>query len=244
MPMCSVDAAIAELEWVQANGMRGVMLSTFPNGTVNPAPEDDAFWSAAASAGLPVSLHIGGFSRTQPNPAAASRDNLLFLAQVAASHAGSETIPMVVDLLFSRVLERFDTLQVVLVEANIGWIPSVLEQTDDMFLRYRWFTGEALDMPVMPSRLFHEHVWATFMVDSAGLELRHRLNFDHVMWSTDYPHSVTSWPNSRRVIADHLRELTAAEVHGVLHGNCRRLYALDHLPTTLRPTTAPSVHGA
>jgi predicted TIM-barrel fold metal-dependent hydrolase len=232
MPMCGVDACVDELEWAQAHGLRGVMLSTFPNGTVDPSPEDDRFWAAAASAGLPVSIHIGGFSRVQPNPAAASRDNLPFLAQVAASHAGSETIPLVVDLLFAGVLDRFPALQVVLVEANIGWIPSVLEQTDDTFLRYRWFTGAALHMPNLPSRLFHRHVWSTFMTDSVGLELRHRLNLDHIMWSSDYPHSVTSWPDSRRVIAEQLHDLTDTEARKILHDNCRQLYRLDHLPTS------------
>ncbi len=34
----------------------------------------------------------------------------------------------------------------VLVEANIGWIPTLLEQIDDMFLRYRFFT-KAADAP-------------------------------------------------------------------------------------------------
>ena len=28
------------------------------------------------------------------------------------------------------------------------------------------------------------------------------------MWSSDYPHPVTSWPNSRRVVADTLGVLT------------------------------------
>ena len=34
---------------------------------------------------------------------------------------------------------------------DIGWIPSLLEQVDDMYLRYRWFTGGAEQMPTMPS---------------------------------------------------------------------------------------------
>ena len=44
-------------------------------------------------------------------------------------------------------------LRALLVEANIGWIPAMLEQTDDMFLRYRWFTGTTAPLPTMPSRV-------------------------------------------------------------------------------------------
>ena len=53
-----------------------------------------------------------------------------------------------------------------LVEANIGWIPTVLEQLDDMFLRYRWFSRAVESMKETPSRIFHRNFWATFMVDT------------------------------------------------------------------------------
>ena len=50
-----------------------------------------------------------------------------------------------------RALPR--TLKIVLVEANIGWIPTLLEQADDMFRRYRWYTGAVeQEMSEMPSR--------------------------------------------------------------------------------------------
>jgi hypothetical protein len=65
------------------------------------------------------------------------------------------------------------------VESNIGWIPTLLEQADDMYRRYRWWTGAHKEMSEMPSRIFHRNFWATFMVDRSGIELRHRMNVDH-----------------------------------------------------------------
>jgi predicted TIM-barrel fold metal-dependent hydrolase len=118
-------------------------------------------------------------------------------------------------------------LRVLLVEANIGWIPAMLEQTDDMFLRYRWFTETAGKLPTMPSRLFHRNFWATFMVDTVGMELRHRLNVDHLMWSTDYPHTGTDWPNSRVTIDRVFAGVPADQVRRMLHDNCKALYGLD-----------------
>jgi predicted TIM-barrel fold metal-dependent hydrolase len=227
LPATGVEAAIAELECALEHGHRGVLLSAFPSGGIDPHPDDDQFWAAVATTGVPVAVHIGSFSRMQPNPVAKSRDNLPFLAGVAASHAGSETVPLVADLLFSGVFERFPALRLLLVESNIGWIPTALEQTDDMFFRYRWFTGAADSMVMLPSQLFHRNVWATFMTDAIGLELRHHLNLDHVMWSTDYPHSVTSWPNSRALIQQQFRGLPAAEVRKMLRDNVVALYDLD-----------------
>jgi predicted TIM-barrel fold metal-dependent hydrolase len=118
----------------------------------------------------------------------------------------------------------------VLVEANIGWIPTLLEQSDDMFSRYRWYTEAVDKMNLMPSDIFHRNFYATFMIDTVGVELRHRMNLDHLMWSTDYPHSGSDWPNSRVTILRNFRGVPKAEVKKMLHSNCKELYKLDHVP--------------
>ena len=44
------------------------------------------------------------------------------------------------------------------------------------------------------------------------------------MYSTDYPHSVTLWPNSRRYIAELTQGLAAESKAKVLAGNAARVY--------------------
>ena len=85
----------------------------------------------------------------------------------------------------------------------------------------------------MPSEVFQRNFWATFMLDSVGVELRHRMNLDRIMWSTDYPHSGSDWPNSRITIERNFRGVPADEVKKMLHSNCRELYGLDHIPDLL-----------
>jgi predicted TIM-barrel fold metal-dependent hydrolase len=46
------------------------------------------------------------------------------------------------------------------------------------------------------------------------------------MWSTDYPHSVTLWPNSQKYIADLTGGLSPEATHSVLAGNAVRVYNL------------------
>ena len=133
----------------------------------------------------------------------------------------------VLQVLFSGIFERFPRLKIVLVEANIGWIPTLLEQGDDMFRRYRWWTGAHQEMSEMPSRIFHRNFHATFMVDRSGIDLRHRLNVDHLMWSTDYPHSGTDWPNSANTIERVFRGVPKPEVKKMLHDNCKTLYRIE-----------------
>src|SRR5207244_3046979 len=90
-------------------------------------------------------------------------------------------------------------LKVVGVETGIGWIPSFLEVLDESFLRRRWRANTHLKR--LPSEYFKEHVWSTFISDMHGLANRHEIGIDHIMWSTDYPHSNTNWPDSQRLVA-------------------------------------------
>lgn len=229
IPATGVADAIAELEWALGAGYRGVLISTFPGGGVEPSPDDDPFWARAAEAEIPVALHIGSFH--PDGPVARRRfEPGAVLPRAATSKSGANTVPLVARMIFSGLFERFPRLRALLVEANIGWIPAMLEQTDDMFLRYRWFTNTADSLTTMPSRVVHRNIWATFMIDTVGIELRHRLNIDHLMWSTDYPHTGTDWPNSRVTIARLFRGVPCDEVKKMLHANCKRLYGLAEIP--------------
>jgi predicted TIM-barrel fold metal-dependent hydrolase len=226
VPTTGVDDAVEELRFAIEHDHRGVVISRFPNGDFDYEPEDDAFFGLAQEAGMPVAVHIGSFLRANPNHKWRSPDDLRYLGDTGASKSGGHTLPVACDLLFSGMFERFPALAVVLVESNIGWIPTMLEQCDDMFLRYRWFTGAVHKMTMMPSEIFARNFWVTFMIDTAGLELRHHLNLDHVMWSTDYPHSGSDWPNSRITMDRQFRGLPLDDVRKLVHSNARTLYRI------------------
>jgi len=234
IPTTGVDDAVAELRWGLDHGMRGAVIAAYPNGTLDdPGPANDAFWDLAQEAAVPLGVHIGSFTESGLAPGKIEQSTIQFMAGAGASKAGAQTIPVVAQLVFSGVPQRFPRLRFLLVEANIGWIPTVLEQLDDMFLRYRWFSGAVERMKEMPSRIFHRNFWATFMIDTVGIELRHRMNEDHIMWSTDYPHTGSDWPNHRITIERLFRGLPKADVKKMLHTNCKALYGLDHVPDTL-----------
>ena len=233
IPATGVADAVAELEWALAKGYRGVLVSTFPSGRVEPSRDDDPFWARVQEAGVPVALHIGSFHADGPVKERRFEPEAV-LPRASISKSGANTVPLVARLVFSGLFERMPALRVLLVEANIGWIPAMLEQTDDMFLRYRWFTGTAERLPTMPSRVFHRNFWATFMVDTVGMDLRHRLNVDHLMWSTDYPHTGTDWPNSRLTIDRVFAGVPADQVRRMLHDNCKALYRMVEVPERVR----------
>ena len=233
LPTSNLEDAIAELEWTLENDHRGCVISSFPNGSLDPKPEDDKFWALAEEAGIPIAVHIGSFVRGSLAGRRESWSSLAFVGMAALTKAGGQTLPVVCDILFSGIFQRFPGLQIVLVESNIGWIPTLLEQSDDMFRRYRWYTGAANEQKEMPSDIFFRNFWASFMVDTVGMDLRHRMNVDHMMWSTDYPHSGSDWPDSRVTIERVFRDVPVNEVKKMLHTNCKTLYGLDHIPDRL-----------
>ncbi len=234
IPTTGVEDAVAELRWGLDHDMKGALIAAYPNGTYDdPGPANDAFWALAEESATPLAVHIGSFNEAGLAGGKLAMSTVQFMAGAGASKAGAQTIPVAAQLLFSGVPQRFPRLSFVLVEANIGWIPSVLEQLDDMFLRYRWFSGAVTWMKETPSRLFHRSFHATFMVDTIGIELRHHLNLDHVMWSTDYPHTGSDWPNHRVSIERLFRGVPKPEVRKMLHANTKALYRLTHVPDTL-----------
>jgi predicted TIM-barrel fold metal-dependent hydrolase len=228
IPTTGVADARAELETGLAAGHRGCVISSFPNGSLDPKPEDERFWSLCESEGVPVSVHIGSFLR---GPVTGRRESgwssLAFVGVAALTKAGGQTLPAVCDILFSGIFARHPKLKIVLVESNIGWIPTLLEQADDMLMRYRWYTGAVNEQKEFPSQIFRRNFWATFMVDTVGMDLRHRMNLEHLMWSSDYPHSGSDWPNSRVTIERVFRDVPRDQVKQMLHTNCRDLYRLE-----------------
>lgn len=233
LPTTGVKDAIDEMEWALDNGHKGVLLAAFPNGTMQTEPEDDQFWAIAQERGAAICLHIGQFVPRRVMVENQDMKGLGFLGLASSGKAGSDAIDASCLFIFSGVPQRFPRLKFALVESAIGWIPSMLEQVDDLFYRLRWFTGAHRDMKELPSEIFNRNFWCTFLVDTVGMELRYRMNLDHLMWSTDFPHTASDFPNSRVTMERNFRGLPKHEVKKFLHTNARNFYGLDHIPESL-----------
>ncbi|MEO5841227.1 MAG: amidohydrolase family protein [Acidimicrobiales bacterium] len=234
MPATNAADAAAELRHALDTGHRGVILSAFPNGGFTLDPTDDEFFGLAQEALVPLAVHTGSFLPNNPEGMWADLDGMGVLAMGSTAKAGVQSMPVAAMLVFSGVLERFPGLRFVLVESNIGWIPTLLEQMDDSFMRFRFYTGAVDKMRRLPSEVFRTSIWATFVNDRSGVEQRDRLNLDHVCWSTDYPHSICEWPNSRRVFESVFQGVALDSVEKMVYSNARDLYSIELPPRAVR----------
>ena len=57
--------------------------------------------------------------------------------------------------------------------------------------------------------------------------MRDLIGVDTQMWSSDYPHSDSTWPNSRKVIEEQFEGVPAADKYKMLAGNAIGLYKLN-----------------
>ena len=81
-----------------------------------------------------------------------------------------------------------------------------------------------LELADEPSGYFRRNVAATFIDDEAGLRTWDLIGADNIMWSNDYPHTDSSWPNSREIIDRETAHLPDDVKAKVLAGNAAALY--------------------
>ena len=122
------------------------------------------------------------------------------------------------------VFERFPRLKVVFVEPGLTWVAWWLETVDDMTSRQGY---EYPAISRLPSFYFHRNVSLSFIDERLALHrLRDVLGVENLLWSTDFPHPVTSWPNSRKIVEEQFAEIPADERQLMLSGNATRVWGL------------------
>ena len=76
-----------------------------------------------------------------------------------------------------------------------------------------------------PSEIFARQVFVTYEDEDLGVELIPRIGIDNVMWASDYPHGDSTWPHSRKAIAESSLSQHGPEVlRKVTCDNVARVY--------------------
>jgi len=225
IPKRGVDSAIAELKRCLKLGLKAVVLSAYPNGSLSIKPEDDRFWQAALDIGMPVTVHTM-FSSMRDGR---QRANGLDLARRISTY-GTKAAPIATALAIHGIFDRFPNLQIFFAENQIGWIPNFLEQADLIWERHRFYHERAQGLKPLerkPSEIIKEHCLWGFMDNPVGVELRHHLGVDNVLWSTDFPHDPSDWPNSQATIARNFKGVPENEKYQMVAGNAIRFFKID-----------------
>jgi predicted TIM-barrel fold metal-dependent hydrolase len=78
-----------------------------------------------------------------------------------------------------------------------------------------------------PSGYFRRQCYATFIDDPVGVATRQFIGVSNIMWSSDYPHTVSTWPHSREVVERDSQGVPESKKWQMVRGNAIQLSALD-----------------
>lgn len=179
-------------------------------------PEFDPLWAAAVEIDMPVTFHLGArVSRY--------KDKINFLPDVVMGKPAM--LEIVAVMIYGGVFDRFPDLRIGLIESGVGWIPWAASYMDRTWFMQRHWTECDIEHP--PSHYFDQNVYASFISDPIGVELRHHPGGKNIMWSSDYPHSETTFPHSHKVIEENFRGIPVADRDWIIAGCAEKFYGLN-----------------
>ena len=226
-----IGEGIKELERCAKIGLRGAMIW-------GSAPEDrpyssriyDPFWQAASELEMPLSLHVitgrGRESKLEVDP---KTGNIVSLAGPTRLEMYANVIHEIqrslTSLIVSGVLERFPRLKLVSAENDVGWLPHYMYRLDHAWEKYSALTPEPL--PLKPSDYMRRQLWATFQDDPVGPGTYKFFGTNNYMWASDFPHTDSTWPNSRKVIEKDFAGVPEDVTRKIVFENAAKLYRLQ-----------------
>jgi predicted TIM-barrel fold metal-dependent hydrolase len=225
VPLWDVELASAEVRRNAARGVRVVAFSELPPWLGLPSIHAgywDPFFAACAETGTVVAMHIGSGTKTI-NSSDDAPD------AVQATNIFTNSALSLIDFLFSGVLVRFPDLKLLYAEAQIGWIPYVLERVDDVWDVHRGWSESQSKVTEPPSQYYYRQVVSCFFKDSVGVDNLDRVGRENIAFETDYPHQDSTWPNTHQVAKELFGHLDAETVHKIVRGNAIRFLGLEGL---------------
>jgi predicted TIM-barrel fold metal-dependent hydrolase len=209
-------------------GHRGVVMLAEPSTLVKGVPHISdphwyRLWDACQELELAVHVHAsGGLGQTLTVPRWSGYD-------APQAHSAS-TIPtaawpaqLIPNLIFSGITERFPRLNWVFAETGIGSINYVRVGCDHEWERRHLWTEGIL---TRPSEVVQRQIYVDFWYEVAGLQLRHEIGLDNIMWESDYPHIASTYPDSWAYVERSLHGVPDNERRKLLYENAMRLYKL------------------
>ena len=222
-----IEAAVEEMERSRKAGMAGVIVWQVPDPALPfTSRHYDPLWARAQELDMPVSLHILSGHGYNLRQSFGQGERGIEQERTSVNLKLVYAMDALYDFIFSGVLERFPRLKLVLVENEIGWLPFVLEQWDYYFRRHGTDRA-ALDLTMLPSEYFNRQVYATFFNDAVGGRLLSWWGAGNCMWSSDYPHGNSTWPDSRQIVARDMGNLPADVRARLLRENVSKLYGIE-----------------
>jgi predicted TIM-barrel fold metal-dependent hydrolase len=231
LPTTGLKDCMEELRRCADMGLRTAQLESYPSGSFSePTPEDDKFWAMCVEMDFPINIHTQFFFPSGDLGSKLSAEGVADQKKRADKRgidvaAGTFQV-VLTKLISSGVFERFPDLKLIGSEVECAWLPYYLEKFDESVLcnRRKW------NLPLLPSEYFRRNVWLVFIVDEVGMENRHLIGVDKIMWGPDFPHSSSNFPLDYQLGREILDRVgaTQSEIERIMWKTCADIYKLPY----------------
>jgi predicted TIM-barrel fold metal-dependent hydrolase len=178
-------------------------------------PEFDPLWAAAIELDMAITFHLGArVSRF--------KDKANFLPDLPMGKVAMLEPPGI--MIYGGVFDRFPKLRVGLIESGAGWLPWAAHYMDRNWQLQKHWTECNIKQP--PSFYFDQNIYASFISDPIAVKLRHEPGCRNIMWSSDYPHSETTFPFSHETIENNCPDIPKEERDWIVAGCAEKFYGL------------------
>ena len=178
-------------------------------------PEFDPLWATAVELDIALTFHLGA-------RVTRFKDKTNFLPDIVMTKTAMMEPPAI--MLYGGVFDRFPDLRLGLIESGVGWMPWAADYMDRTWRMQRHWTE--CQIKHTPSHYFDKNLYASFIHDPIGVELRHHPGGKNIMWSSDYPHSETTFPHSHKAIEDNFKGVPKPERDWIIAGCAEKFFGL------------------
>jgi predicted TIM-barrel fold metal-dependent hydrolase len=228
VPLWDPELAAAEVRRCAAKGSHAMAFSECPPYLGLPSIYTDAWdplFRACEETETVINMHIGSSSKLVVTSKDAPIDTIMCLSYVNA-------LLSLTDWLYSGTLEVFPNLRIALSESQAGWVPFAAQRADTTWRKAqeKFHASEGpRKAKNVPSEVIPGRVFFCIFDDQEGLRVRDQIGFEQLLFETDYPHTDSTWPHSKKT-AEELCDgagLDAGERYQFLRGNAINAYGLD-----------------
>ena len=223
----NIDEAVKELERCTKAGLKGSIIWQAPHPDLPFRSEHyNKFWAASQDLNMPVNLHIlTGHGYHKETVFGKKKRTGVEHYRGSVNLKLKEITDAFFELIFYGVLERYPKLRFVSVENEIGWLPFMLQQWDYYYNRFKGVNPPPITKN--PSEYFNRQVYGTFFRDTVAGHSFEWWGQDNCMWSNDYPHGNSTWPESKKYIDRDLGHLPADVRKKLVCTNVAKLYDME-----------------
>lgn len=208
------ETAHDQVQKLKQLGYKAVQMPSYPRGVRYNSREMDPIWSAMSDAGIPLSFHVTATMEFHGYGALGAN----------VTRNMSPFRPLLAQLTFSGMFDRYPELKLVFAEGGIAWVPETIQSMDKVYRSYYTIIKPKLEH--LPSVYWKRQCYATFMDDPVGIELIRHMGVHTAMWSVDYPHPESVYGYASDVAKSVYDALGHEDAKMVLGGTAARLYNL------------------